>query len=394
MKNLKKSCALFVLFVLLCSCLVACAGGATGSGDSTSANAAPAENPVGTGSADSAQTNSEKDEAAKTGPENAAPEADESKSTNPEPGQKELHIGILQFAQHPSLDNCREGFLKGLAENGFVEGQNLTVDVQNAQADMGICGQIAAQFAGKKLDLICAIATPAAMSAYNAAQSKEIPVIYTAISDPVAAQLADSDKKPLGEVTGTSDRLPIKEQLSLIRKVLPDAKNIGILFSTSEANSVSMLEVYKKLAPEYGFEIVDSGISSSSDIPLACDALLKKVDALSNLTDNTVVNSLPLILSKAKAKNIPVFGSEIEQVRLGCLASEGIEYISLGRQTGAMAAKILRGEAKASELPYEEIAEASLSVNLQATSDLGIKFSDELLARAVEKFTEISSANK
>lgn len=258
MKNLKKSCALFVLFILLCSCLSACAGGATGSDTSHASTAAPVAHSNEENSADSAQTNSEKGEAAKAGPENAAPEADESKSANPEPGQKELHIGILQFAQHPSLDNCREGFLKGLAESGFVEGQNLTVDVQNAQADMGICGQIAAQFAGKKLDLICAIATPAAMSAYNAAQSKGIPVIYTAISDPVAAQLADSDKKPLGEVTGTSDRLPIKEQLSLIREVLPDAKNIGILFSTSEANSVSMLEVYKKLAPEYGFEIVDS----------------------------------------------------------------------------------------------------------------------------------------
>lgn len=394
MKNLKKSCALFVLFVLLCSCLGACAGGATGSVTKTSTHAAPAGNPDVAGSADSAQTNNDEDEAAKASPESMASEAGESESANAAPTPKELHIGILQFAQHPSLDNCREGFLKGLAENGFVEGQNLTVDVQNAQADMGICGQIAAQFAGKKLDLICAIATPAAMSAYNATQSKEIPVIYTAISDPVAAQLADSDKKPLGEVTGTSDRLPIKEQLALIREVLPDAKNIGILFSTSEANSVAMLEVYKKLAPEYGFEIIESGISSSSDIPLACDALLKKVDALSNLTDNTVVNSLPLILSKARERNIPIFGSEVEQVRLGCLASEGIEYISLGEQTGAMAAKVLRGEAKASELPYEEIAEASLSVNLQAASDLGIKFSDALLARAAEKFTEISSANK
>ena len=390
MKNLKKSCALFALFVLLCSCLGACAGGAKGPSSST----APVAISDVAGSAGSAKTNSGKGDDDKASSESTAPVAGESKSANPEPGQKELHIGILQFAQHPSLDNCREGFLKVLVENGFVEGQNLTVDVQNAQADMGICGQIAAQFAGKKLDLICAIATPAAMSAYNAAQSKGIPVIYTAISDPVAAQLAGTDKKPLGEVTGTSDRLPVKEQLALIREILPDAKKIGILFSTSEANSVAMLEVYKKLAAEYDFEIVESGISSSSDIPLACDALLKKVDALSNLTDNTVVNSLPLILSKAKEKRIPVFGSEVEQVRLGCLASEGIEYIALGKQTGAMAAKILRGEAKASELPYEEIAEASLSVNLKAASDLGIQFSDELLARAAEKFTEIGSANK
>ena len=153
-----------------------------------------------------------------------------------------------------------------------------------------------------------------------------------------------------GEITGTSDKLPVEQQLKMIREILPDAKTIGIMYTTSEVNSESAIAEYKELAPNYDFEIVDSGISSSADIPLAADTLIGKVDCITNLTDNTVVASLPVILSKASAKNIPVFGSEIEQVKIGCLAAMGLDYVELGKQTGEMAAKVLKGEAKASEL--------------------------------------------
>lgn len=290
-------------------------------------------------------------------------------------------IGIGQFAQHGSLDNCYQGFIEGLAEAGIVEGENLKVDLQNAQADMGIAQQIAAQFAGNRVDMMVGIATPMAQACYNAAAG-EIPTIFTAVTDPVAAGFADAFGAAAGEVTGTSDALPIKAQLETIRAMLPDAKKVGILYTTSEVNSISAIEIYKSLAPEYGFEIVESGVSTIADIPLALDALLGDVDCLTNLTDNTVVSALALMLDKANAAGKPVFGSEIEQVKLGCVAAEGLDYIALGRQTGLMAAKVLKGEAKASKIPYEIITEPGLYVNMDALASFGIELSDALKARA------------
>ena len=291
-------------------------------------------------------------------------------------------IGIAQFAEHGSLDNCREGFIAGLAENGFFEGENLKIEYQNAQADMGIANQIATQFVSEGVDMMCAIATPSAQACYNAADGKDIPTIFTAISDPVAAMLAGEDKMPLGNVTGTSDALPVEAQLKTIRAMMPEATKIGILYTTSETNSESQIKVFEAVAPQYGFEIVTSGISTSADIPLALDALLPQVDCLTNLTDNTVVSALALVLDKANTAGKPVFGSEIEQVKLGCVASEGLEYYELGRQTGAMAAKILKGEAKASEMPYEIIEEASLYVNSAAMAVLNMTLPEDLAARA------------
>lgn len=300
-------------------------------------------------------------------------------------------IGISQFAEHGSLDNCREGFLLGLSEAGFVEGENLVVDYQNAYTDMGTAGQISGGFVSDKVDLICAIATPTAQSAYNAAMDAGIPVIYTAVTDPVAAELADKDGNPVGEVTGTSDKLPIEAQLQMMRNILPDAKKLGIMYTTSEANSVSAIAEYKELAPEYGFELVEKGITATADIPLATDDLLSQVDCITNITDNTVVASLPTILEKANEKNIPVFGSEIEQVKIGCLAAEGLDYIALGKQTGAMAAKVLKGEAKASELAFEIITEPGFYVNTKVAENLGIKVSDDMVGSAVEVFTDITN---
>ena len=296
---------------------------------------------------------------------------------------KTYTIGIGQFAQHGSLDNCYEGFMQGLAEAGFVEGENLKVDLQNAQADMGIAQQIAAQFSGKRVDMMVGIATPMAQACYNAAAG-DMPTIFTAVTDPVAAGFADTNGVALGDVTGTSDALPIKAQLETIRAMLPTATKIGILYTTSEVNSISAIAEYKALAPEYGFEIVESGVSTVADIPLALDALLGKVDCLSNLTDNTVVSALALMLDKAYAAGKPVFGSEIEQVKLGCVASEGLDYIALGRQTGLMAAKVLTGEAQASEIPYEIITEPSLYINSDALATFGITLPEELAARAIE----------
>lgn len=303
---------------------------------------------------------------------------------------EKVTIGIAQFAEHGSLDNCREGFIEGLKEAGYEEGENVEFVYENANADTGITSQISSNFVSNNMDLICAIATPMAQSAYNAARSKDIPVIFTAVTDPVAAELAKDDKTPVGEVTGTSDKLPVEEQLQMIRKLLPDAKKIGILYSTSETNSISAIEEYKKAASEYGFEIVESGISTTADIPLAADSLLTKVDCLNNLTDNTVVSSLPVILQKANAAGIPVFGSEIEQVKKGCVATVGLDYFELGKQTGQMAAKVLNGEKKASEIPYEIISESQFYVNTKAAEQLKVTVPEDMLSTAAEVITEIS----
>ena len=300
-------------------------------------------------------------------------------------------IGIEQFAEHGSLDNCREGFLKGLEDEGIKEGDNLTVKYKNAAADMGTAKQISDSLVSDKVDLVCAIATPSAQSAYNAAMKADIPVIYTAVTDPVAAELADKDGKPVGEVTGTSDKLPVEEQLKMIREMLPDAKKIGIMYTTSEANSVSAIEEYKSLVKKYDFELVEKGITTTADVSLAADDLLSKVDCITNLTDNTVVASLPTILDKANEKKIPVFGSEIEQVKVGCLAAEGIDYIALGKQTGKMAAKVLKGEAKASEQNFETITEPGFYVNNKVAENLGITVPDDLANNAVESFDEITA---
>lgn len=314
----------------------------------------------------------------------------ESSSSDGDNKEASYKIGIQQFAEHGSLDNCREGFLEGLEEEGIKEGDNLKVEVKNAMADTATNAQIADSFVSDNMDLICAIATPSAQSAYNAAMDKDIPVVYTAVTDPVAAELADKDGNPVGNVTGTSDTLPVEEQLKMIREMMPDAKTIGILYTTSEANSVSAIATYESLVDKYGFTLETKGISQTSEIALATDDLLTKVDCITNLTDNTVVASLPAILEKANEKGIPVFGSEIEQVKIGCLAAEGIDYIQLGKQTGKIAAQILKGEKKASEVPYEIISEPGFYVNTKVAENLGIEVPSDLADSAVESFDTIS----
>lgn len=303
--------------------------------------------------------------------------------------KQEYTIGISQFAVHGSLDNCREGFLAGLAEEGIVEGENLKVEYVNAQTDAGTAAMTADNFVSKKVDLICAIATPSAMTAYNATMNTDIPVIYTAVSDPVEAGLANEDGTPVGNVTGTSDALAIDAQLQMIREILPDATKIGIIYTTSEANSISTVASYKELAGKYGFEIVDTGVTAMSEVALAAADIVGKVDCITNLTDNTVVSALQTVLEEANKKNIPVFGSEVEQVKAGCVASMGLEYYELGKQTGKMAAKVLKGEAKASDMKYEIISEPSLYVNFAAAEKISLVLPANYATDAYQSFDEI-----
>ncbi len=291
-------------------------------------------------------------------------------------------IAISQFAQHESLDDCKEGFLLGLKNGGYEEGKNLEIKEQNAQADPGIANQIANQFAGDKPDLACGIATISAQSLYNACSKADVPVVFTAVSDPIAAGLANEDGTPVGAVTGTCDKLPLEAQVEMIRKLMPEAKKIGVLYSTSEVNSESHIKELEEICPKYDFELVAVGISTVQDIPAAADNILSKVDCLNNLTDNTVVNALDVVIEKANAKNIPIFGSEIDQLKKGCVASMSIDYVDLGRITGEMAAKILDGE-DITKMNFETISHFEMVYNKEACDKFGITIPEDMEAKAV-----------
>ena len=295
-------------------------------------------------------------------------------------GSKDVYsIGISQYGEHPSLDNCREGFLLGLEEAGLKEGEDFTVDYQNAGFDDNIAIQIGQNFSANNVDLMVGIATPSATACFAAAEDKNIPVVFNAITDPVEAKL-DS-----GNVTGVSDKLPVEAQLDLIRQLQPEAKTIGIIYTTSEPNSVSAIEEYKAKAPDYGFEIDTVGVTSQAEVTQAADTLIShKVDCFSNLTDNNVVGVLAAVLEKTDEASIPVYGSEVEQVKLGCVASAGIDYVQLGIQTGAMAAKVLTGQATCQELPYETIAEYGIYVNSAALEAMSITLPDAVAQKAIE----------
>ena len=199
--------------------------------------------------------------------------------------------------------------------------------------------------------------------------------------DPVAAKLAKSETEALDGITGVSDKLPVEAQLKLIREIMPDAKKIGILYTTSEANSVSTIETYKEKAGDFGFEIVERGITNAADIAAAADVLVQDVDCITNMTDNTVVANLPTILEKATAKGIPVFGSEEEQVTNGCVASAGIDYVELGKKAGVIAAKVLKGT-DISTIPYETMTESKVTINKKAAENISLELPVSVTERA------------
>lgn len=292
-----------------------------------------------------------------------------------------ITIGITQIVDHPSLDNCRNGAIDKLAELGYIEGENLEINYQSAQGDPSVASTIAQDFIADKVDLILAISTPSAQAAYGAAFSKDIPVVFSAVTDPVAAELAETVDTPFENITGTSDVMPMEAAMKLINDILPDAKKVGILHNTSEVNSDIQLKSAQSISKEFNLEIVDKGITSTNEIASALDTLLVEVDCLLNLTDNMVVSAMPLISEKCIEAGKPIIGSEEEQVKNGALAAEGIDYYNLGMQTGAMIAKILEGSA-AEEIPVESMKESKLTINKAVADKLEITIPDNLMERA------------
>ena len=298
---------------------------------------------------------------------------------SPASGEEMYLIGISQFGEHGSLDNCRTGFLQGLEEAGLKEGTDFEVHYQNAGFDANVATQIGTTFSAENVDMMVAIATPSATACFAAAEDKDIPVVFTAITDPVGAKL-DS-----GNITGTSDVLPVAGQLQLIRDLQPNAKTVGIVYTTSEDNSIYSIGVYEDLAADYGLAIETVGVAEQAEVTQAVDTLISRgVDCISNLTDNTVVGVLPAILEKTNEAGIPVYGSEVEQVKLGCVAGSGLDYIKLGIQTGQMAAKILRGETTCQDTPYEIIENFDLYINPESLGAMGISIPESVGSAAID----------
>lgn len=287
----------------------------------------------------------------------------------------ELTIGIIQFGSHPSLDNCYTGIMNGLNNSEYAD--KMTVDLQNGAFESATCDAIAKSMVAKNYDMIFAIATPAALSAYSASQNSDIPVIFCAVSDPVAAGLTVSFDAGTENCVGTSDVLELDKQVELIQTLQPDVKSIGVLYTTTEANSLSQLETLKEICAAKGIEVVEQGVSNAADIPQAAAYVAERADCINNFTDNNVVNNLSIVLEKANAANKPVYGSEIEQVKNGCIASISIDYVALGEKTAEIGVKVLGGE-KPSEMAVGKISDGTPVVNTDVLAAFGITLPESL----------------
>ena len=292
---------------------------------------------------------------------------------------EEFEIGISQFVEHPSLDIAREGFIDQLADEGFIEGENLKVDLQNAQADFSTAQTIAQRFNQKNLDLVLAVATPSAQTTANVIS--DTPVLITAVTDPVEAGVVDSMEKPGANVTGTTDMNPVAKQLELIKDFLPELKTIGILYNPGEVNSVVQVDLAKAKAEEMGVNIEEGTVSNSSEVSLAVSSLIGSVDAIYVPTDNIIVSAMPTVLQTAHNNQIPVFASENNSVKQGAIATLGIDYYQLGRQTGSMAARILNG-ADPAAMEVESSEELKLYINKKSAAEIGLEIPAELLEAA------------
>ncbi len=262
-----------------------------------------------------------------------------------------VRVGVIQLAPHPALDAALEGFVEGLAENGFVEGENLTLDVQNAQGEISNCPTIASTLVNDGNDLIFAIATPAAQAAAN--ETSEVPIVATAVTDFVESQLVQSNEAPGGNVTGASDLTPIYEQMQLLQELVPDVQTVGILYNSSEANSLIQADIAKEAAAELGFEIEEYTVSSTNDIQSVVTSMVGNVDAIYSPTDNLIANAVSTVATLARDNQIPYIAGEEALVEGGALATVSINYHDLGRVAGKQAADILSGVSQPGEMPIE-----------------------------------------
>ena len=304
-----------------------------------------------------------------------------STATNEESINKEnaenYKIGVIQLVEHAALDAVYEGFVDGLKEAGLEEGKNITIDYQNAQGDQSNCQTIATKLVNDRNDLILAIATPAAQAVANT--TKEIPILVTAVTDPADSKLVASNEVPGGNVSGTSDLTPVKEQIGLIPQILPDAKTVGLLYCSSEVNSKFQIELAKKEAEALGFETVKATVSNSNEIQQVVQSLVGKVDAIYIPTDNMLAAGMATVAQVTIPAGIPVIVGAEGMVTSGGTATYGINYYDLGKLTATQAVAILKEGKSPAEMPIEYSSDCNLIINQEAVAQMGLTLPKELL---------------
>ncbi len=294
-------------------------------------------------------------------------------------GEKVYKIGVVQLVEHVALDASYRGFVDGLAEEGFVDGQNIKIDYQNAQGEQANCVTIAQKLVNDKDDLILAIATPAAQAVANL--TRTIPIVITAVTDPASAKLVKSNELPGTNVTGTSDLTPVEAQIKLAKQFVPNLKTIGFLYCSSEQNSKFQIDIAKKACAELGIKYIDATVSNSNEIQQVTQSLIGKVDAIYAPTDNMIAAGMATVAIVANPAKIPVFCGEEGMVVQGGLATYGINYYELGKQTAKQAAAILRDGKKPAEMPIEYLETCDLSVNADTVKAIGIAVPAEIQAQ-------------
>ncbi len=301
-------------------------------------------------------------------------------------GDETIKIGISQVVTHPALDAAREGVIAALADNGYVDGENATIDYQNSEGDASLFDTIAQKFVGDKVDVIIAIATPNALSAISAAKGTDIPVVFSAITDPTGAGMVSSwDSHPDDNVTGVSDMIAVADDVDLITQIVPGVATIGTLFNDGEANSVFLVAELKKAAEPLGITIIEKPVSTSADVLAAAQSLVGQVDAIWVGTDNTVVSGLDALIGVCEEEGIPLFPADNESIERGGIAAYGFDYYDIGYQTGELVAKILDGTS-ATDIPVERGKVISLTVNTAAAERYGVTIPQALLDAAATDY--------
>lgn len=301
-------------------------------------------------------------------------------SKNAESGDEMFKVGIIQLMEHPSLDTIRESIIEGLEDEGYVEGKNLKIEYQNGQNDMSTMKNIAQTFVGDECDVIVAIATPAAQAALS--ETTEIPIVFAAITDPVGAGLVDSLDNPGGNVTGTSDEVSAEMIMNLAKDITPDFKTIGVLYNIGEDNSVSVVAQLKEYAGENGYKVIESTVTNTGEVQQAAQYLADKVDIVFSPIDNTVASSMAVATETFNNAGIPFYVSADSMVNDGGLATCGIDYTVLGRETAAMIADILEG-ADPAAIAVRKMSEMSVYVNKETAKALNIEIPQAILDKAV-----------
>lgn len=291
----------------------------------------------------------------------------------------DVTVAVTAIVEHPALDAVRKGVQDTLAAAGYKEGENLKFLFESAQGNPATAAQIARQFAGEDPSVIVPISTPSAQAVVSA--TRDIPVVFTAVSDPLGAQLVKNMDKPGGNVTGLSDMSPVAEHIALIKEILPNVKSIGYLYNSGEANSVSLLAVLKTEAEKAGLKVVESAATKSAEVQGAARALVGRADVIYVPTDNTIISALEGAVAVAEEAKLPLFTADTDSVNRGSIAALGFNYYDVGKQTGDIVVRILKGE-NPGDIAVKVAAGSDLVVNKKAAEKMGVTLPESVLKRA------------